>query len=103
MKRIKEDFEYIYFFVDYFKSKLIGRPYLINEKGFDKNEVEEAKKFIKENGTKFYTADDDDLDKTYGYYYSNNTDIDFEPLDKMEADSGHTKLYFFNNNQWNML
>ena len=42
MKRIQEDFEYIYFFKDAFNSKLIGRPYLINEKGFNEDEIKEA-------------------------------------------------------------
>ena len=57
---------------------------------------------LKKNGTKFYTVDDDDLDKTEGYYYSKNG-IDFEPLDKMEVDSGHTKLYYYENNKWSQL
>ena len=102
MKRIQEDFEYIYFFKDAFNSRLIGRPYLMNENGFNKDEIKEAKEFIKKNGTKFYTVDDDDLDKTEGYYYSKNG-IDFEPLDKMEVDSGHTKLYYYENNKWSQL
>jgi hypothetical protein len=102
MKRIQEDFEYIYFFKDAFNSKLIGRPYLINENGFNEDEIKEAKEFIKKNGTKFYTVDDDDLDKTEGYYYSKDG-IDFPPLDKMEADSGHTKLYYYENNKWSQL
>ena len=102
MKRIQEDFEYIYFFKDAFNSKLIGRPYLINENGFNEDEIKEAKEFIKNNGTKFYTVDDDDLDKTEGYYYSKDG-IDFPPLDKMEADSGHTKLYYYENNKWSQL
>ena len=102
MKRILEDFEYIYFFKDAFNSKLIGRPYLINENGFNEDEIKEAKEFIKNNGTKFYTVDDDDLDKTEGYYYSKDG-IDFPPLDKMEADSGHTKLYYYENNKWSQL
>ena len=102
MKRILEDFEYIYFFKDAFKSKLIGRPYLINEKGFSEEEVKKAKEFIKKNGTKFYTVDDDDLDKTEGYFFSKDV-IDFPPLDKMMADSGHTKLYYYENNKWKQL
>jgi hypothetical protein len=102
MKRIQEDFEYIYFFKDAFNSRLIGRPYLMNENGFNEDEIKEAKEFIKKNGTKFYTVDDDDLDKTEGYYYSKNG-IDFEPLDKMEVDSGHTKLYYYENNKWSQL
>ena len=32
----------------------------------------------------------DGLDKTSGYYYSKDG-LDFEPLDKMMADSGHTQ------------
>ena len=102
MKRIIEDFEYIYFFKDAFNSKLIGRPYLINEKGFSEEEVKKAKEFIKKNGTKFYTVDDDDLDKTEGYFFSKDV-IDFPPLDKMMADSGHTKLYYYENNKWKQL
>ena len=102
MKRILENFEYIYFFKDAFNSKLIGRPYLINENGFNEDEIKEAKEFIKKNGTQFYTVDDDDLDKTEGYYYSKDG-IDFPPLDKMEADSGHTKLYYYENNKWSQL
>lgn len=102
MKRILEDFEYIYFFKDAFNSKLIGRPYLINEKGFSEEEVKKAKEFIKKNGTKFYTVDDDDLDKTEGYFFSKDV-IDFPPLDKMMADSGHTKLYYYENNKWSQL
>ena len=102
MKRILEDFEYIYFFKDAFNSRLIGRPYLMNENGFNEDEIKEAKEFIKKNGTKFYTVDDDDLDKTEGYYYSKDG-IDFPPLDKMEADSGHTKLYYYENNKWSQL
>jgi hypothetical protein len=102
MKRILENFEYIYFFKDAFNSKLIGRPYLINEKGFSEEEVKKAKEFIKKNGTKFYTVDDDDLDKTEGYFFSKDV-IDFPPLDKMMADSGHTKLYYYENNKWKQL
>jgi hypothetical protein len=102
MKKILEDFEYIYFFKDAFNSKLIGRPYLINEKGFSEEEVKKAKEFIKKNGTKFYTVDDDDLDKTEGYFFSKDV-IDFPPLDKMMADSGHTKLYYYENNKWSQL
>jgi len=102
MKRIQEDFEYIYFFKDAFNSRLIGRPYLMNENGFNKDEIKEAKEFIKKNGTKFYTVDDDDLDKTEGFYYSKDG-IDFPPLDKMMADSGHTKLYYYENNKWSQL
>ena len=102
MKRIQEDFEYIYFFKDAFNSRLIGRPYLINENGFNEDEIKEAKEFIKKNGTKFYTVDDDDLDKTEGFYYSKDG-IDFPPLDKMMADSGHTKLYYYENNKWSQL
>ncbi len=102
MKRILEDFEYIYFFKDAFDSKLLGRPYFINEKGFSEEEVKKAKEFIKKNGTKFYTVDDDDLDKTEGYFFSKDV-IDFPPLDKMMADSGHTKLYYYENNKWKQL
>lgn len=102
MKRLIEDFEYIYFFKDAFNSRLIGRPYLINESGFNEDEIKEAKEFIKKNGTEFYTVDDDDLDKTEGYFYSKDG-IDFPPLDKMMADSGHTKLYYYENNKWSLL
>jgi len=101
-KRIIEDFEYMYFFKEAFNSKLIGRPYLMSEKGFNDDEVKKAKDFIKNNGTEFYTVDDDDLDKTEGYFYSKDG-IDFPPLDKMESDSGHTKLYYKEKGQWKQL
>ena len=101
-KRIIEEFEYIYFFKDAFNSRLLGRPYLINTDGFNSEEVKQVKDFIKKNGTEFYTVDDDDLDKTPGYYYSKDG-IDFPPLDKMMADSGHTKLYYKENGQWKQL
>jgi hypothetical protein len=102
MKKIIEDFEYMYFFKDAFNSKLLGRPYLINEKGFNDNEIKEAKDFIKKNGTEFYTVDDDGLDKTSGYFYSKDG-IDFPPLDKMEADSGHTQLFYKERGKWKQL
>ena len=92
-KRINEDFEYIYFFKDAFRSKLIGRPNLINTGGFNAEEVKQVKDFIKKNGEEFYTVDDDGLDKTGGYYYSKDG-LDFEPLDKMTADSGHTQMFY---------
>jgi len=46
-KRINEDFEYIYFFKEAFRSKLIGRPNLINTGGFNAEEVRQVKDFIK--------------------------------------------------------
>ena len=101
-KRIDEDFEYIYFFKDAFNSRLIGRPYLINTDGFNAEEVKEVKDFIKKNGEEFYTVDDDGLDKTSGYYYSKDG-LDFEPLDKMMADSGHTQMYYKEGGQWKQL
>ena len=101
-KRIDEDFEYIYFFKDAFDSKLIGRPYLINTDGFNAEEVKEVKDFIKKNGEEFYTVDDDGLDKTSGYYYSKDG-LDFEPLDKMMADSGHTQMFYKDGGQWKPL
>ena len=47
MKRILENFEYIYFFKDAFNSKLIGRPYLINENGFNKMRSKKLKSLLK--------------------------------------------------------
>tara|TARA_R110001592_G_C12607996_1_gene696576 strand:- start:173 stop:490 length:318 start_codon:yes stop_codon:yes gene_type:complete len=101
-KRIDEDFEYIYFFKDAFRSKLIGRPNLINTGGFNAEEVKQVKDFIKKNGEEFYTVDDDGLDKTEGYYYSKDG-LDFEPLDKMTADSGHTQMFYKEGGQWKQL
>ena len=49
-----------------------------------------------------YTVDDDGLDKTSGYYYSKDG-LDFEPLDKMMADSGHTQMYYKEGGQWKQL
>ena len=72
---------------------------------------EEVKKYVKENGVRFFTANDDDEgypenhpeydeeyceDRCYGYYLDteNNKNINFEPLDRHTApDLGHTGLY----------
>lgn len=50
-------------------------------------------KLIKKHGVRFKTVDDDNGDDQYGYYWSKHI-IDFEPLDHMEADRGHTMLYY---------
>ena len=42
-----------------------------------------------DTGVEFYTCDDDDLDKEYGMYYGN---LDFDPLEIMAFNSGHTKM-----------
>jgi hypothetical protein len=42
MQRIIKDFEYIYFFKEAFDSKLIGRPYFLNE-----NESKKLKSSLK--------------------------------------------------------
>jgi hypothetical protein len=55
----------------------------------------ELKKFIRNKGTKFYTSCSDYDDKVYGYYFSKDTNIDFEPLDYIsKRDLGHTCLFY---------
>ena len=93
MKKIIKDLEYIYFFKEAFNSRLFLKSFNNEKVKFNEEEVKEAKQFIENNGTAFYTVDDDDLDKTEGFYYGVGG-IDFEPLDRMEADSGHTKIYY---------
>jgi hypothetical protein len=72
---------------------------------------EEIKKYVKDNGVRFFTANDDDEgypkghpeydeeycdDRCYGYYLDtdNNKAINFEPLDRHTTpDLGHARLY----------
>ena len=72
---------------------------------------EEVKKYVKDNGVRFFTANDDDEgypknhpeydeeycdDRCYGYYLDtdNNKAINFEPLDiHTTPDLGHARLY----------
>ena len=62
--------------------------------------VKEHYKKIVDSGVEFYTCDDDDLDKEYGMYYGN---LEFDPLDVMEAYSGHTKMFHKENGKWQQL
>ena len=48
---------------------------------------------VKNNGVKFKTVDDDNGDAMHGVFWSPHG-IDFEPLEYMEADRGHTMLYY---------
>ena len=63
-------------------------------------------KYIRQCGTKFFTNDADNSDlirspnsvepSVWGYYYSKDCDINFEPLDmETTPDLGHTYLYYF--------
>ena len=78
---------------------------------------EEINNYVKENGVRFFTANDDDEgypknhpkydeehceDRCYGYYLDsdNNKNIDFAPLDRFTApDLGHARMYYEQNNQ----
>jgi len=62
--------------------------------------VKEHYKKIVDEGVEFYTCDDDDLDKEYGMYYGN---LEFDPLDIMETNSGHTKMFYKENGKWQQL
>ena len=53
-----------------------------------------------DTGVEFYTCDDDDLDKEYGMYYGN---LEFDPLDIMESNSGHTKMFHKEDGKWQQL
>jgi hypothetical protein len=102
MQKVMKDFEYIYFFKEAFDSKLYFKTWNDEKVEFTKEEVKEAKQFIRDEGTSFYTVDDDDEDKTEGHYYGVGG-IDFPPLDKMQGDSGHTKLYYKTISGWDQL
>jgi hypothetical protein len=62
--------------------------------------VKEHYKKIADSGVEFYTCDDDDLDKEYGMYWG---ELDFDPLDIMEANSGHTKMFHKEEGKWHQL
>ena len=62
--------------------------------------VKEHYKKIADSGVEFYTCDDDDLDKEYGMYYGN---LEFDPLDIMESNSGHTKMFHKEKGEWKQL
>ncbi len=102
MQKVMKDVEYIFFFKEAFNSRLFLKPWNEKRVFFSEEEVEEAKQFIKDEGTSFYTVDDDDNDKTEGHYYGVGG-IDFEPLDVMQADSGHTKIYYKTISGWDQL
>lgn len=58
---------------------------------------------VKKHGVRFKTTDDDNGDDQLGYYWSEHG-IDFEPLEYMEADRGHTMLYYKEDNKdWQVL
>ena len=62
--------------------------------------VKKHYKKIADSGIEFYTCDDDDLDKEYGMYYGN---LEFDPLNVMEAYSGHTKMFYKEEGKWRQL
>jgi len=113
-EKILSYFDYCYYF-----SKYDGRPKLNNKfKGLRKNNLttEQTKELetflktksnfkmlrqlIKYKGFKFYTTDDDEISKCYGWYIKNwndgSTTVDFEPLDEFtESDLGHIRMYYY--------
>ena len=105
-----DNYNHIYFF-DNFKN-IYGEVKNPNVPQISKNEVESIKQEIKSKGIKFYTCDDDGLDKQFGYYYSicnfkhnpnfGKPTIDFEPMDFMQGD-GHVQMWYYENNQWKQL
>ena len=110
--------EYLFLYDKYysrpsFVDKLFGRGHT-DDNSLTKLSFElrtELKKYIKENGVRFFTANDDDEgypeshpeydedyceDRCYGYYLDtdNNKAINFEPLDRHTTnDLGHVRLY----------
>mgnify|MGYP003150837490 FL=1 len=107
--------EYLFFFDKYYErpdyeNKLYARTVLMLSK-LPSELKEEIKKYVKENGVRFFTANDDDEgypenhpeydeeyceDRCYGYYLDtdSNKNIDFQPLDRFTTpDLGHTGLY----------
>ena len=103
MKQIKESrikmkkdaligYEYAY----YFKNENWIEYYHYLDKRFyrvDKNKKPKLFEAVKNNGVKFKTVDDDNGDAMHGVFWSPHG-IDFEPLEYMEADRGHTMLYY---------
>ena len=110
--------EHLFFFDTYYsrpeyENKIYGRGVLMLSK-LSSELKEEIKKYVKENGVRFFTANDDDEgypknhpeydeeyceDRCYCYYLDtdNNKNINFEPLDRFTtADLGHTALYSVN-------
>ena len=118
---VLKNFEHLFLYDQYYE-----RPNFINRLfGYFKPECsdkfilknssselkEEVKKYVKENGVRFFTANDDDEgypeshpeydedycdDRCYGYYLDidNNKAINFEPLDRHTTpDLGHARLY----------
>ena len=68
----------------------------------NQTKVKDHYKNIADSGVEFYTCDDDDLDNEYGYYWPEKQ-LDFEPLDYMQNDSGHTKMFWKDGNKWQQL
>lgn len=113
VEKILSYFDYCYYF-----SKYDGRPKMNNKfKGLRKNNLTNEqtiefetflktksnfkvlRKLIKSKGFKFYTTDDDELSKCYGWYIKNLNDnsisVDFEPLDEFtENDLAHIRMYY---------
>ena len=100
--------EHLFFFDTYYdrpeyENKLYARTVLMLSK-LSSELKEEIKKYVKENGVRFFTANDDDEGypknhPEYGYYLDtdNNNNINFEPLDRFTTpDLGHTALYSVN-------
>ena len=123
---VLKNFEHLFLYDQYYsrpnyENRLFGRwhPDKVIEgiavdvklKDLSSETKEEVKKYVKENGVRFFTANDDDEgypkghpkydeeyceDRCYGYYLDteNNKNINFEPLDRFTTpDLGHTGLY----------
>ena len=122
---VLKNFEHLFLYDQYYsrpnyENRLFGRwhPDRVVEEDFRLKDLSfelrtELKKYIKENGVRFFTANDDDEgypenhpeytddfggvdDRCYGYYLDteNNKNINFEPLDRhTTTDLGHTRLY----------
>jgi hypothetical protein len=102
-------FDYIYFFNSYddnpkWENRSFGE---LKEDTINKEDIikwcrenkTKVRKYLRENGFKFYTTDDDYITKCYGYYIKNWHDgtitVDFEPLDQLtEGDLGHVHMLY---------
>ena len=79
-----------------------------------KDDSKSVRQDIKSKGIKFYTCDDDGVDKRYGFYYSicnhkqslayGKPTIDFDPIDEKDCfNEGHTQLWYLEDKEWKVL
>ena len=125
IKEVIDQFEYLAIWTNYYdrpnkNNRLFGRRKEdadIQLSAVSEKVKEEIVEYIKNNGVKFFTANDDDEgyskddsrfdieyceDRCEGFYLDTEIkgNINFEPLDNYtEYDLGHARMYYEENNQ----